>query len=123
MWGAEPAAMPRYTRSLAAGEVVTVPYSSTVADALAAQTPGPKCFPYVQSNAYGFATVDDAYILKGMRLLLTEGKVLAEPSSCIGLGALLQGLIPVERDTRVCLLLSGGSVGIDQLRVLEDVAL
>lgn len=121
VYGAEPAAMPRYSQSLAAGKPVTVSYKATIADALAAQTPGAKCFPCVASHVDGFAAVDDAYILKGMKLLLTEGKILAEPSSCIGLGALLQGLLPVRKGNKVCLVLSGGSVGLDQLRVLEDV--
>lgn len=123
VYGAEPAAMPRYTCSLAAGEIFTVPYQTTIADALAAQAPGDKCFPCVKANVDGFAAVDDDYLLKGMKLLLTEGKILAEPSSCIGIGALLQGLIPVKPHDKVCLLLSGGSVGIEQLRVLEEVAL
>lgn len=123
VYGAEPAAMPRYSQSLAAGKPVTVSYKATIADALAAQTPGAKCFPCVTSHVDGFAAVDDAYILKGMKLLLTEGKILAEPSSCIGLGALLQGLLPVRKGNKVCLVLSGGSVGLDQLRVLEDVTL
>jgi threonine dehydratase len=123
VYGAEPAALPRYTKSLAAGKPVTVPYQATIADALAAQTPGDKCFPCVASNVDGFAAVDDAYILKGMKLLLTEGKILAEPSSCIGLGALLQGLIPVKQGDKVCLVLSGGSVGLGQLRILEGVTL
>lgn len=123
IYGAEPAVLPRYTQSLAAGKIVTVPQQKSIADALVAQTPGDKCFPYVQSNVDGFATVDDAYILKGMKLLLTEGKILAEPSSCIGLGALLQGLVPVKQEYKVCLIVSGGSVGLDQLKILEEVTL
>lgn len=29
-----------------------------------------------------------------MKLLLTEGKLLGEPSACIGMGAALQGVLP-----------------------------
>ena len=58
-----------------------------------------------------------------MKLLLTQGKLLAEPSSCIGIGAVLQGLIPVSPEDKVCFLLSGGNVGLEQLRILEDIPL
>ena len=53
-----------------------------------------------------------------MKLLLTEGKILAEPSSCIGIGAALSGRIDVN-GKKVCFLLSGGNVGLEQLEVLK----
>lgn len=121
VYGAEPAAMPRYTKSLAAGRPIAVEQRKSVADALLAQSPGEICFPYVQSNVDGFAAVDDEFILKGMKLLLLEGKILAEPSSCIGIGAIMQGLITVGKNDRVCFVISGGSVGLDQLRLLEGI--
>ncbi|MFT4107001.1 MAG: threonine/serine dehydratase [Lacrimispora sp.] len=121
VYGAEPAVLPKYSRSLEAGEPVTVPQQTTIADALVAQIPGKICFPYVQANTDGFAAVEEEYILKGMKLLLTEGKLLAEPSSCIGIGAVLQGLIPVKETDEVCFVISGGNVGLEQLKMLEKI--
>ncbi len=123
VYGAEPAALPRYHASLAAGLPVTVEQKKSIADALVAQTPGEICFPYVAANTDGFAAVEDEFLLKGMRLLLTEGKLLAEPSACIGIGAVLQRLISVQPKDKVCFLISGGNVGLEQLRMLEDVRL
>lgn len=120
--GAEPAALPRYCKSLAAGEPVSVPQQSTRADALVSQRPGGKNFPIVKANTDGFCAVSDEYLLKGMKLLLTQGKLLAEPSSCIGLGALLQGSFPVTPEGKVCLVISGGNVGLEQLHILEEIA-
>ena len=48
-----------------------------------------------------------------------EGKLLAEPSSCIGIGAVLQGKLPVTSGMKVCFLLSGGNVGLSQLDLLK----
>ena len=118
VYGAEPAVLPRYTASLQAGEPVKVPQNKTVADALVSATPGSLCFPYVQKNTDGFADVTEENILKAWRLLLLEGKILAEPSSCIGLGAVLQGAIPVTPETKVCFILSGGNIGPDQIKDL-----
>lgn len=119
VYGAEPSALPRYSASLAAGHPVTVKRQPSVADALVADTPGSLCFPQVRDHVDGVVSVDDAFLLQGMRLLLLEGKILAEPSSCIGIGAVLQGLVSVAPKTKVCFLLSGGSVGLEQLAVLE----
>ena len=116
IYGAEPSAVPRYSESLAAGQPVRVERHLSAADALVSDTPGPVCFPYVQKNTDGVFAVDDPFMLKGMRLLLTEGKLLAEPSSCIGIGAVLQGLIPVRPDENVCFLISGGNVGAGFIR-------
>lgn len=121
--GAEPAALPRYTESLRAGHPVQVEQKRSIADALVAQTPGDVCFPYVAAHTDGFADVADADILRGMKLLLLEGKLLCEPSSAIGIGAALRGQLPVRRGDKVCFVISGGSVALEQLHQLEDVAL
>lgn len=121
VFGAEPAALPRYTASLRAGKPVTVEQHKSIADALVAQTPGDKCFPYVRENVDAFADVEDAYLLRAWKLLLTEGKLLCEASSAIGMGAVLQGLLPVRRTDKVCFLVSGGSVALEQLDVLKTV--
>ena len=121
VYGAEPVALPRYTVSLQAGTPTKIEQKSSVADALVAQIPGDKCFPYVKANTDGFAAVTDEYILKGLKLLLMEGKLLCEPSSAIGIGAVLQGALSFKPTDKVCFLVSGGSVGFAQLKVLEDV--
>lgn len=123
VFGAEPAALPRYTESLRAGHPVQVEQKRSVADALVAQIPGDVCFPYVAANTDGFAAVEDADILRGMKLLLLEGKLLCEPSSAIGIGAVLHGQFPVRKTDKVCFVISGGSVALEQLHPLEDIAL
>ena len=123
LWGAEPSALPRYSVSLAAGKVETVEQKSTLADALLSQRPGENCFPVIKENIDGFATVDDEDMLKGMRLLLTEGKLLAEPSSCIGMGAVMSGKIAVRPEDKVCFVVSGGNVGLSQIAALENITI
>lgn len=123
VFGSEPEALPRYSTSLAAGYPVAVERHASIADALVSNKPGNICFPYVQKNTDTVVAVNDEYLLRGMKLLLTEGKLLAEPSSCIGLGAVLQGKIPVTPEKRVCFILSGGSVGLDQLDRLKEVSI
>ena len=123
VYGAEPSVLPRYSASLEAGEPVAVPMpeQKSVADALVSNRPGLKCFPVVRDHVDGFAAVDDIYMLKAMKLLLMEGKILAEPSSCIGMGAVLQGKLSVKPDEKVCFVISGGNLGFEQLELLGGV--
>lgn len=121
VFGAEPAALPRYTESLKAGEPVAVPMKKSLADALVSQRPGLKNFPVVKEHVDGFMPVEDEYMLKAMKLLLMEGKVLAEPSSCIGIGAVLEGKISFKQEDKVCFVISGGNLGFEQLELLKDV--
>jgi len=123
VYGAEPSVLPRYSASLEAGEPVAVPMpeQKSVADALVSNRPGLKCFPVVRDHVDGFASVDDIYMLKAMKLLLMEGKILAEPSSCIGMGAVLQGKLSVKPDEKVCFVISGGNLGFEQLELLGGV--
>ncbi len=121
--GAEPSGLPRYSVSLEKGEptMVPMPEVKSVADALVSNRPGLKCFPVVRDHVDGFAAVDDMYMLKAMKMLLMEGKILAEPSSCIGMGAVMQGNISVNPEDKVCFVISGGNLGFEQLELLGGV--
>lgn len=119
--GAEPAQLPRYTESLAAGLPVTIEQKPTIADALVSNRPGDVCFPYVQRHVDRMVTVPDENILQGAKLLLLEGRLLAEFSSAIGIGAVLSGRLSFKPDQNVCFVISGGSVDLPQLDALRNV--
>lgn len=121
IYGAEPAARPRWTESLAAGKRVTVQANPTLADALVTLSPGVHTFPVVRANADGIVPVGEEALLDAARLLLTEGKILAEFSSAIGIAAVREGLIVVSPKDKVCFVISGGSIGFDQIAMLGDL--
>lgn len=116
--GAEPAALPAYSVSLAQGVPTKVPVAKTISDALISLKPGDLCFPYVQERADGVVPVEDRFVLQAMEILLMEGKILAEPSSCIGMAAILEGKLHFAADDTVCFLLSGGNVSKELLNDL-----
>jgi len=121
VYGAEPANLPRYTESLARGEVTAVTRRETVADALVTSQPGERNFPIVEEYVDKMMTVSEEFILKGMKLLMMEGKIIAEPSSAITAGALLEGSLDVSPEDKVCLVISGGNVGLDFLEKLKNI--
>ena len=121
VWGAEPAAAPRYSVSLREGKPTKVTVEKSPADALVANMPGSVCFPYVERNVDGMAAVSDAAILRAHKKLLFEGKLLAEFSSAIGLAGVMEGKIPVRPDENVCFVISGGSISPEQLDRLKTI--
>ena len=121
--GAEPYNLRRYAKSIEAGERVQLEEQKSEADALLTSIPGEKNYPIVSSLVSEFVGVKDEYLLKAMKLLLMEGKILAEPSSCIGIGAILQGELKVKRDEKICFVVSGGNTGIDKIKELEEISI
>ena len=57
--GVEPAKANCMQESILAGEVVTLPSVSTIADGTAVKTPGEKIFPYVSQNLDDIITLED----------------------------------------------------------------
>ena len=119
VFGICPEVLPHFKLSFEKGEPVAVPQRTSIADALASRQPGKKTFPVIKQFCDGILAVSEESIIAGMKLMLTEGKVLAEAASCICAGALLMGKVPVRENDRVCLLLSGGNVGLEQLEILK----
>lgn len=113
--GVEPAMLSRYAKSRIAGDRILLQEQSSLADALLTQQPGERNFPITQQYVDDVVGVDEEYIALGEKFLLTEGKILAEPSSSIGIGAALQGKINFSKNDVVCFLISGGNVSLRQL--------
>lgn len=120
--GVEPANVCRYTQSIAAGKRVKLPDDShSVADGTQTLCPGERNFPIVCRNVDQIVTVEEEYILKATKLLLTQGKILAEITSAQVIGAALQGKIAFRPDEKVVFLLSGGNIGMDQFAKFQEV--
>lgn len=114
--GVEPADGDDWVRSLAAGQITSVPVPRTIADGLQTEAPGQHTFPVVRDLVHDVTTVTDQQIVTAMRLLLERCKLVVEPSGAVGLAALLAGQV-TARDQRVVVVLSGGNV--DSRRLAE----
>lgn len=120
--GVEPAVVARYTGSFAEGHPITLaPDSKSVADGLQTLSPGELNYSIVRKYVDRIVTVDEENILKATKLLLTEGKLLAEISSCITLGAVIQGDLRFRPEDKVVFFISGGNIGMDQFAKFENI--
>lgn len=108
--GVEPENVNRYTLSLEEGEPREVKRGETLADGLLSVKPGEKVFPIVRDLVDDVVTCQDKYLKKALDLLYNKEKLIVEPSSAIGLGAILEGKIKFDDRDKLVLIITGGNV-------------
>lgn len=108
--GVEPEYVARYTASLKEGRPIDVERGETLADGLLSVKPGEKVFEIVRDLVDDVVTCQDNYIKKALDLLYNKEKLIVEPSSAIGLGAILEGKIKYDDRDKLVLIITGGNV-------------
>lgn len=110
--GVVSAGAPAYARSWAAGEPVSAPVTTRLADGMACRTPNPEAFAIIREGADHLVEVDDQQLADAMALLFTATHNVAEGAGAAALAAALH-----ERDDlvgqRVGVVVSGGNVDRD----------
>ena len=92
--GVEPAGAAKMSAARAAGHVVTLDTTSSIADGLLAVKSGELTFRHVQAYVDEILTVTDQQIAAAVRWLFGEARVVAEPSGAAAVaGALLHGSV------------------------------
>ena len=107
--GVEPVGADGMHRSLQAGRVVTLDRVNTIADGLAASAPGKLTLELAQRYVDEVILVDDAEMLRAIRLMFEWEHLLAEPAGAAALAALLYHYSPSPNE-RVVIILSGANV-------------
>lgn len=113
IYGAEPSEADDAFRSLEKGGIVANKTINTICDGLRAQI-GTITFPIIQAHVDGIITVSESEIIEAMKMVWERMKIIAEPSSVITLGALLNNK-EMFAGKKVGLILSGGNVDLNQL--------
>ena len=111
VWGVEPIGAPKLHRSLAAGEVVRLDKTGSIADGLITLNVGNIPFAELtkqRERIRGVALVEDDSIRAAMQFLWRTCRLAVEPSGAATTAALLDGLVPRSRTT--VLVVSGGNV-------------
>ena len=107
--GVEPAGAPRYSKSRAAGKPVSLGSVDTIADGTRTDHANPDNFAVIEARVDELYTASDTWIARAMRLLMTQAKVIAEPSSALPVAAVLSGALPVRPEDKAVFVLSGGN--------------
>ncbi|CAJ2676602.1 serine racemase isoform X2 [Trifolium pratense] len=110
---AEPKGADDAAQSKAAGRIITLPETNTIADGLRAFL-GDFTWPVVRDLVEDIITVEDSEIIKAMKLCFEILKIVVEPSGAIGLAAVLSETFqknPAWKDCKhIGIVVSGGNV-------------
>jgi len=109
--GVEPDGAPKMSRSLAAGEPITLESTASLADGLLPVRPGDLTFAHVQRLVDEVITVSEAAIGGAVAWLARESHIVAEPSGAASVAAALAR--PWLPGMQVVAIVSGGNVAPD----------
>jgi threonine dehydratase len=107
------------TAALSAGERLTVPAATTIADGIAVRRVGEQTFALARRWVDGMVTVTEEEIANAILLLLEIEKTVVEGAGAVPLAALANRRVPLEGKT-VALVCSGGNIDVNLVaRVIE----
>jgi threonine dehydratase len=116
--GVESSDGPAMHASLKAGSLQTIE-CNTIIDGLRVRRAGVLNFSVVQRYVDEIVTLPDKDIFEAMIWTMERCKLVLEGAAAAPVGALLNGLVKLPKGSKVCAVISGGNVNLDQLRGLR----
>ena len=119
--GVESSLLPKMRAALAAGEPVSVPSATTIADGIAVKRAGERTLPLFRSYVDEVIGVDDEEVANAILLLIEREKTVAEGAGAAPAAALLQKKIGgLNPKTKVVCVISGGNIDVNLIaRIIE----
>lgn len=112
--GVVAAGAPAMQRSFEAGRVIATPSVATIADGIAVREPVPYAVDSMRATVDAVVAVDDAAIVRALRLVHEHVGLVVEPAGAVGVAALLAD--PGSwRGQRVATVLCGSNVTLEQM--------
>ena len=116
--GVEPEGASRYRRSRREGRPVRLEQVDTIADGTRTDRADPVNFEMIERLVPELAAASDDAIRLAMKIYVSKAKIVAEPSSSLGLAAALEGRISFAKGEKVCFVVSGAN---NDLNLLAEV--
>ena len=117
IWGVQPTGSNATFLSFHQGSPASIKEARTIADGLMVTQPGELTFPLIQRYVHDVVEVDEDSILRAVRMLAEEEKLVVEPSGAVTLAAVLDDKAPASNT--VCFL-SGGNISPEVLKAALD---
>ena len=115
---AEPAGADDAYRSFHAGHIIPSVHPRTIADGLLTSL-GDNTFAVIRDHVRDILVVDDAHIIKAMRLVWERMKIVIESSAAVPLAAPLAGEMDCA-GKRIGIIFSGGNCDLEQLPWMKE---
>ena len=116
IYGVEPEAGNDGQQSFRTGKLVTIEAPRTIADGAQTLRLGNLTFPIIQEHVTDIVTATDEELLDAMRFMAFRMKQVVEPTGCLPVAVVMNGAIDVV-GKRVGIILSGGNVGENMLKI------
>jgi len=113
--GVQAAASAAYYDSRKAGHCVSVEPLPTVADGLSCRSASEVNFSVIEKYVDEIVTVEEDEITEAVRFVANKAKLIAEPSSCVGIAALMAGKVDVRPEDKVAGILTAGNWNIEDI--------
>ena len=107
--GVQSASVPGYHAAWQADQIVSTISNPTIADGLASQVPVSSNVSEIVNLVDDFVLLSDQEILRAVKYLIQEERVLSEPAGAAAAAALLHGKLEPARKS-VCALVSGANL-------------
>jgi threonine dehydratase len=106
-----------FCRSFAEGRPVRLESMETIADALTLMEPDPEVFAYLYQNLAKVATVSETDIVRAMKILYDEFRVITEPGGAAPLAAMLAE----NPSSPSAAIISGGNISLEEfLKIISN---
>jgi len=115
IWGVETEGADCMSKSIAAGQIVTLDSIKSVARTLGAPAPSERTFEMARRLLECITVVPDREAVAALRLILERLKVLTEAAASCTLAAAERLKDRFSSDRHVVLVLCGGNIGVDDL--------
>lgn len=113
--GAQAAANGAYYASRQNGYPSTVIPRPTIADGLTCSRTSENPYPIIEKYVDEIVAAEEEDIEEAVRLVIRDAKLVAEPSACVGIAALLSGRVKTEPGEKVCAVLTAGNWDIHMI--------
>ncbi len=114
VFAGEPANADDAFRSKQSGQLVTIDNPQTIADGLRTSL-GSLTWPFVRDVVQQVITVTEQEIVDTTKFVWTRTKQIVEPSSAVAIAAVGKTEFPVEKDSRIGVIITGGNLDLDDL--------
>ena len=115
--GIQAAASCPYYASRMAGKPTPPPFNGeeTLADGISCTAVGKNPYPIIEKYVDEIVAVEEDSIKQAVKLIADKAKFIVEPTSAVVIAAFLEKKLKVDKDEKVCALLTSGNYDIDKL--------
>jgi threonine dehydratase len=114
---------PAMANSFKAKKPLNTDRVKTIADGIAVKNTSEVTLKYILEYVDDIVTVCDDEIASAILFLLERQKLLVEGAGAVGIAALMHNKLDIDKNSKVCIVLSGGNIDVTMLNLIIEKGL